>query len=786
MIRLGRIILLGFTGFCTAQELSASSSGDAAGAEAEFRQHVQPVLNRYCVMCHNARLKTAGVALDGLVSAGTIAGQPGLWEKVLHKVRSGEMPPPGLPKPSPERSQTMVSWISAALDREAESHPDPGRVTVHRLNRAEYDNAIRDLLAIDFQPAADFPADDSGYGFDNVADVLSLPPVLMEKYLAAAGKAAKVALGRVHYEPLLRRLEVPRDGSQTQPWQIQGNSRSRTVMLTRSEFPADAEYLLRLRLRGAPGATGKDTLEFRIDGLLVHTSPVAFETSDEDEKFRRREFRLPVRAGKHELQVRVLIEDWQEPAAGAGTPEKPAKDTITVDWVEIAGPYNVKAPGSSDSRRLLLSCTVRSRKACATQILTRVARRAWRRPVTAAESARLLEFYRMGRAGTHEYEGGIELGLKAILVSPHFLFRIERDPPGSAPGSVVLLGDLALASRLSFFLWSSVPDEELLALAEKGQLRRPGILQNQVRRMLRNPKSVALTENFAGQWLHLRNLVTWRPARNLFPDVDDSLRNAMRREAELFFESVVREDRSVLDFLDARDTFLNDRLAQHYGIDGVRGAEFRRVQLAGTERGGVLTMAGILAVTSYPTRTSPVIRGKWVLENLLGSAPPPPPPGVPPLEEAAIGKTVTVRQQMEAHRSNPACASCHARMDPIGFALENYDAAGKWRTSEGGFPVDAGGKLPSGQAFANAAELKQILRTHPEEFLLSFTEKLMTYALGRGIERTDKPAVRAIVRNAAADDYKFTSILKGIVESVLFQMRRTGGAAARERTHVAD
>ena len=786
MNRFARFVLLVFGCYSATLQVAAAQTSTPAQSEQAFRERVRPVLVQYCVMCHNAKLKTAGVALDGLDSSATFASQGGVWEKVLRKVRSGEMPPQGLPKPDQARSDAMIAFVSTALDLQAESHPDPGRITAHRLNRAEYNNAIRDLLAVDFQPAESFPADDSGYGFDNVADVLSLPPLLMEKYLAAASKAAKLALGRVHYEPVLQRVTVPRDPSHVQAWECEGSNRWRIAMQSEYTFPSDAEYLLRIRVRGKPGPSAKETLELRIDDQAVHTFPVAFKPGDEDEKFRRSEFRLAVKAGKHQLQARVLIDGASQTGAVAAPPPVPGKESIAVDWVEIGGPYDVQGPSDTESRRTVLACSVSDHDRCAAEILARLARRAWRRPVTPAETLRLVKFYRMGVAGTHEYEGGIELGLKAILVSPYFLFRVERDRPGVLPGAASPVSELELASRLSFFLWSSIPDEELLALAENGKLRSPGMFDAQVQRMLRSPKSAALTENFAGQWLHLRNLALWHPAQNLFPEVDDSLRTAMRREVELFFESVLRQNRSVLDFLDSKDTFLNERLARHYGIEGVRGAEFRRVELIGNERGGVLSMAGVLAVTSYPTRTSPVIRGKWVLENLLGAPPPPPPPDVPALQEKAIGKTVSMRQQIEAHRSNPVCAACHAKMDPIGFALENYDATGKWRVKEGGFTIDASGKFPSGQAFQNASELKQLMRSHPQEFVLCFTEKLMTYALGRGVERTDKPVVRAIVHNAEASEFKFSSILKGIVESAPFQMRRTSGTSGKEGIHVAD
>jgi hypothetical protein len=722
-------------------------------------------------------VKTAGVALDSYSTIDSIAAGSAIWEKVLRKARTGEMPPAGLPRAPQAATNSLVDWLASELDRAARVRPDPGRVAVHRLNRAEYNNAVRDLLAVDFTPADDFPADDSGYGFDNIADVLSLPPVLMEKYLAAAGKISRTALGRVRFDAVLERVNAPRGVSQRTRISEMAPPASRGGIEFEHRFPADAEYVLRVRLRGAAGQQVPEILDYRLDGTLLRRVEVKLSPKEEDEEQHRVEIRVPVSAGRHRVLVTFLRDDSKDESphleyAPDGTARR---NPLGVDWVEIAGPFNVKGPGDTESRRLILACrpgAASEEEACASRILSRLARRAWRRPVSESEVARLLRFFAMGKQDSGEFEGGLELGLKAILVSPHFLFRVEREPAGAKPGVPYELGGVELASRLSFFLWSSIPDEALLSLAERGELKKPEVFEAQVRRMLADPRARALTTNFAGQWLHLRNLASLKPDPERFPGFDDELREAMSREAELFFDAVRKEDRNVVDFLDARFTFLNERLAGFYGMKGIEGRNFRRIELKDGQRGGVMTMAGILAVTSYPTRTSPVIRGKWVLENLLGAPPPPPPPDVPPLKESGIGTTVSMRQQMEQHRANPACAACHAKMDPIGFALENYDALGRWRIRDGEFEIDAAGSLPSGERFKDAPELKRQLREQPQEFILCFTEKLLTYALGRGVEHTDKPVIRAIAREAARDDYRFSALVLGIARSVPFRMRR--------------
>ena len=739
-----------------------------------YQEQVRPYLRRYCFTCHNAKVKTAGVAIEPLLNASSLESHAEVWEKALRKMRTGEMPPPGAPRPLPAATHGVVELVSGELDRLAALRPDPGRVTLHRLNRAEYNNAVRDLLAVEFRPADDFPADDSGYGFDNIAGVLSLPPVLMEKYLKAAERISRQALGRVKFEPVLERRAV-------QPGRRPPGAAplaSRGFAGIEYSFPADAEYLLRVRVRGAADRSAPALLDLYLDGRKVKRFEVAFTGNEEDEEQRRFETRVRVSGGRHALAAAFLRDDSiNESPETSYSPSGAARRNLPeVDWFEIGGPFDVTGPGETESRKLILTCApAGAGEACAGSILVRLARRAWRRPVTEAETARLLRLYRQGRQETGEFEGGIELALRGILVSPHFLFRVERTPAGVKPGETHALNAYEIASRLSFFLWSSIPDEALLAKAASGELLRPPVLEAEARRMLKDPRASALTANFAGQWLHLRNLDAIRPNPELFPQYDSRLRDAMRRETELFFEEIVQEDRSILDLISAPHTYLNESLAKFYGIPGVEGAHFRRVTLPDARRGGILTMASVLAVTSYPTRTSPVIRGKWVLENLLGAPPPPPPPDVPELDEKALGKTVSMREQLAAHRANPACAACHNRMDAIGFALENYDAIGRYRTHDGGFPIDASGELPSGGKFHDAADLKRIFRENPQEFVLCLTEKLLTYALGRGVERTDKPVVRAIARDLAARDYRFSELVLGIVRSAPFQLRRAEG-----------
>ncbi len=750
----------------------APAGAPAQAAADEFSSSIRPFLTRNCQGCHNQKNKTGGVAVDQLTSAASLTSDAEVWEHILRKVKTGEMPPTGFPKPAPAVASKFTKWVETELDRLASLRPDPGRVTVHRLNRTEYNNAVRDLLAVDFTPADDFPADDAGYGFDNIADVLSLPPLLMEKYLNAAGKVSRQALGMTKVSPALDKYISDRRKSQKTRISDDLPFGSRGGLIVKHRFPAEGEYLIRIRLSGQFDKTmPAPQLDLRLDGARVKLFEAPISMEEEEEEKRRFEFRLPVTAGRHEVAATFLEETYKT--------EDALPKFLNVDFIEIGGPFNAKPNPNTPSRQRIFTCKVQT-DACAQTILTSLARRAYRRPVTATETAALMRFYRMGRTdAAGNFEAGIQLALKSMLVSPNFLFRMERAGTPTKVGEVPVerVTDLDLASRLSFFLWSSIPDDELLTLATQNKLHQPETLHAQVKRMLADSRSKALVTNFAGQWLHLRNLAQWKPDPDKFPEFDAELRESMGRETELFFEAVLREDRSVLDFLDGPFTYLNERLAKYYGIPGVEGSRFRRVALTGNQRSGLLTQASILTISSYPTRTSPVIRGKWILENFLAAPPPPPPPNVPELKTEEIGATASMRQQLEQHRANPACASCHARMDAIGFSLENYDAIGRWRTHDGKFAIDASGTL-NGAQLNGASDLKALLRGRQDEFVGCLTEKLLTYALGRGLERADKPVVRSISRNLARDDYRFSSLILGIVDSLPFQMRRASTVSA--------
>jgi hypothetical protein len=734
----------------------------AAGSS--FEKTVEPFLKSNCVLCHNTKMKVGGLSLDGYAESKNPLNDRDLWEKVVQKLRTGQMPPKGLPVPSAEEVAEVTGWFDtqfARLDREM--RPDPGRVTARRLNRAEYNNTIRDLVGVDFKPAADFPADDSGYGFDNIGDVLSLSPVLMEKYLAAAEKIARKAIvADPPPKPTHERIEHIAVAAEEQP------AKDLTV---RHEFPVEGEYVVRGLMSGRHDA---ELITLWLDGKEITTYPIVTD----DEAPRVGEVRAHVPAGEHELKATLLHDDSRpdaqpDPDEGKGKDKRAGRDPY-VDRIEVNGPFNPHARPLTESHKRIFICghaPGQHRPDCARQIVASLARRAYRRPVTQQEVNGLVHFVEMAQQNGDSFEQGVRVALEAILVSPHFLFRIENDRNPNNPAGSHRLEDYELASRLSYFLWSSMPDDGLLRLAGQHKLRSPEVLAAQVRRMLLDPKSIALVDNFAGQWLELRNLDSVKPDPERFPNFDEDLRKAMKEETRLFFEAVIHEDHSILDFIDGKYTFLNERLAKHYGILGITGPQFRRVELNGEERSGILTQASVLTVSSYPTRTSPVLRGKWVLENFLNDPPPPPPPGAGNLNEAAIGTTASLRQQLEQHRANPACATCHSRMDPLGFGLDNYDAIGHWRTQDGKFPVDAAGTLPGGRSFHGPLELKQILKTDRDAFARCLTEKMLTYALGRGLERYDKPAVNLICSRLAASDYRFSRMVLEIVESMPFEMR---------------
>ena len=757
-------------------------------------------LNKYCVACHNSRAKTAGLELDQADMA-AIPEHAELWEKVLWKLQTGSMPPSGMPRPEAASARALATWLETKLDAAVSAHPNPGRTeALHRLNRNEYQNAIRDLLALDIDASSLLPADDASYGFDNIGSVLRFSPVLMERYASAAERISRIAAGSRSIPPTAETFRVPSDLDQDE--HIEGlpfGTRGGTVI--RYTFPLDAEYVIKVRLArnytdSLSAFAEVHQIEVCIDGQRVQMFTIGQKLPDDQQaraKILRQadqdadahfEARIAMKAGPHDVEAAfikkddALLESSREPflrptfGAGGDTRLQPYIGSVTV-----SGPFNVTGPGDTPSRRRIFTCrpaTSSDENACAEQIIGGMARRAYRRPVNKTDLDVLLGFYRQGTQDGG-FDSGIEFALRRLLVSPSFLFRIERDPPGVAPNTPYRISDLELASRLSFFLWSSIPDYELLDLAVRGRLKDPAVLQQQVRRMLADSRSDALVSNFTGQWLYLRNLAAVQPDSELFPDFDYSLRDAYRRETELFFRSVLREHRSVLELLTAKYTFLNERLAKHYAIPGVYGSQFRKVDLSDGIHGGLLGQGSILTVTSYSNRTSPVVRGKWVLENLLGSPPPPPPPNVPSLKENSEGeKALSVRERLEQHRANPACASCHKIMDPLGFALENFDAIGAWRTqSEGGTAIDSTGVLSDGTRLDGPASLKQALLSHPDAFVATVTTKLLTYALGRGLEYYDQPAVRQIAREAAQDKSSLYAIILGIVRSVPFQMRRS-------------
>jgi mono/diheme cytochrome c family protein len=770
-----------------------ASAAQPSSAESDHAALVK----QYCVTCHNQRLKTGGLTLD-VPELTDVAAHADVWEKVIRKVRAGMMPPAGMPRPDAVAQRGLVTSLERTLDDAARRSPNPGRPLAHRLNRAEYANAIRDLLALDVDATALLPPDDSSGGFDNNADVLGVSPVLLESYLDAAERVSALALGDMRTPPMGELFRVRQDASQDR--QIDGLPLG-TVggLLIRRTLPLDGEYqfqvrLFRTNLGTMRGLEYEQQLEIAVDGQRVHlasfggnreiSSSSDNPTTTGDDVDNRFTARVPLKAGPHEISVAFLEKTHALNTRRLQSYVRSSSDTIDfsgyphIDEVILTGPFNPTGPGDTPSRRRILTCQPKAQaaeEACARTILSSLARRAYRGSATADDVNVLLDFFRRGRTQGGSFETGIDLALRRLLASPKFVFRVERDPAGAAPGSIYPLSDLELASRLSFFLWSTIPDDELLDVAAKGGLKNPATLERQVRRMLGDPKSQAFVDNFVSQWLQLRNLRNKQPNSHAFPDFDDNLRRALQTETELFAASIMREDRSLLDLLTADYTFLNERLARHYGVRNVYGSHFRRVTLTDEARRGLLGKGAILMVTSHAHRTSPVQRGKWILENVLGSPPPPPPDVVPPFEEdTEAAKPKSVRERMEQHRRNPACASCHRMIDPAGLALENFDGVGAWRTRDGGTrgtPVDASGQLLDGTPINGVVELRQALTREPETFARTMTEKLLTYALGRGLAAPDMPAVRGIVRAAQPDSYRFSSIVLGIVRSAPFRMR---------------
>ena len=766
------------------------------------------VLERYCVTCHNERLRTAELVLSTM-DVGNLREDPAVWEKVVRKLRTGAMPPAGVPRPDQATYDSFAEYLETEIDRLAAANPNPGRPAVHRLNRVEYSNAIRDLLVVDIDAGSLIPADDSGHGFDNIGDVLTVSPSLLDRYLSAARKIARLAIGDPNIRPYVEEYTVPRSLKQDARMSEDLPFGSRGGVTVRHYFPLDGEYEIKIRLqREAEGdilgsLAELHRVDVRLDEARIKLFQIGRERAEESrdpgkEAYNRTadsslEIRVPVKAGSRLVGVTFVKDTLQ--AEGLSQFIRLDDRMPYVGSVIISGPYNPTGPGETASRNKIFVCrpTITNDEICARRILSTLARRAYRRPVTDEEVQELINLYRTG--GTEGgFEAGIAMTLQGILVSPDFLFRVERDPANVEPDTAYRISDLELASRLSFFLWSSIPDDELLDLAERGQLKDPAVLESQVRRMLADSRSKALVSNFVGQWLYLRNLRTARPDPKEFPEFDENVRQALEQEMTLFLESMMlREDRSVVDLLDADYTFLNDRLARFYQIPNIYGSQFRRVELADENRIGLLGKGSVLMVTSYPTRTAPTLRGKWILENILGAPPPPPPPNVPSLKDDQDVKALTMRERMEQHRANPACATCHKVMDPLGFALENFDAIGRFRTTMGAesTPIDVSGVLPDGTRFEGIAGLREVLLSHPEQFVTTATEKLLIYALGRGLEYSDFPAIRKIVREAAfstggpaSRPYRWSAIILGIVQSTPFQMRKSAepatAAALRE------
>jgi hypothetical protein len=777
-------VAAGLVGWNWAQTPSKGPPSPKAG-----RDHaaVKQFITRHCTDCHNGDVKRGGLDLDRIKTE-DVGAHPKVWERVARKLAARQMPPAGKPRPDEKAYQSFVTALEADLDRAAAVRPDPGRTpALRRLNRTEYQNAVRDLLALDVDAQALLPADEANHGFDS-APLGGLSPTLLDRYVTAAQKISRLALGRQAFAPSSDTFRTPPD--QTQQGHVEGLPLgARGGILIPYTFGQTGEYdvqvwLTRDRNEHVEGLREPAQLEVLLDRkrLAAFTVKPPARGQGHDKVDAHLKARIAVTAGPHGLGVTFvkepasLLETKRQPYQAHYNLHRHPRPSPAVYQVSITGPYNAKGPGETPSRRrILISRPTRAadEEACAKKVLSALLRRAYRGRATAAHLDRAMKFYRQGREKT-TFDAGIELALSAVLVNPQFLFRVEREPAGLAPKTAYKVSDLDLAERLSFFVWSSIPDDELLNLAERNQLRKPEAFKKQVRRMLADGRARTLASNFAAQWLHLRNLGSIVPDLRLFTDFDDNLRKAFRRETELLFESVVREDRSVLDLLRADYTFLNERLAKHYAIPHVYGERFRRVALGpDRQRGGLLRQGSILTVTSYATRTSPVIRGKWVLENLLGTPPPPPPANVPSLKDNTVSASLPIRQRLAEHRSNSTCASCHRLIDPVGFSLEQFDAVGRWRTMEEGRPIDAAGGLPDGSTFKGVAGLEAALLKRAELFVRTLTEKLFIFALGRAPEEFDAPAIRKIVRDARADRYRFSSLILGITTSIPFQKRKS-------------
>jgi hypothetical protein len=764
------------------------------------------LLTKYCVACHNDRTRTGNLTLES-VDTEHVERSAETWEKVVVKLRGRAMPPSGVRRPDNATYDSAAGWLEAALDRAAGANPNPGRPAgLHRLNRTEYANAIRDLVGVEIDAASMLPPDSQAGGFDTNADALSVEPALLDRYLTAAAKIARLAIGDPALRPSVERYTAVKGNASEQTWLWQTDRLGEDFPLgsqggiaARHFFPLDGEYVLKVRLGRTytdviRGLNVSSEIEVRVDGMRVGHFTIGGPDSAGADPDRAGgnslstaddalQVRVPLKAGLRQVMATVVKTDGVRPE-GLGPARIPIWNResdvpsfpLTISSLLIDGPYDGRVPQDSPSRRRIFVCRPASRAEetpCATRVLSTLARRAYRRPATSDDVQTLVGFYRRGRGS---FDAGVRAALERVLVSPDFLFRIEVDPAASARGVAYRLSDVELASRLSFFLWSSIPDDELLGVAIRGDLHDPGVLERQVRRMLADPRArTALVNNFFGQWLQTRNVWLLTPDVNRkFPWFDDNLRSAFVRETELFLDDQLKADRSIVELLSANHTFLNEQLARHYGIPGVYGSHFRRVVLADENRWGLLGKASVLAVTSYPTRTSPTVRGKWLLENILAAPVPPPPPNVnTTLEEDRTGTSSSMREMLERHRSNAVCASCHSRMDPLGFSLENFDAVGQWRTADGEAPINASGVLLDGTAVDGPASLRTALLAQKEQFVKTVTGKLLTYGIGREMEYADAPAIRSIVRAAAAGDYRWSSAIVAIVKSVPFQMRRS-------------
>src|SRR5688572_815477 len=808
-------VLAAVAGYLYAYPLVAKSPQE--GLRKGGHSDIKPALDRYCITCHNAKLKTAGLSLEQ-VDPTRVGSDPEMWEKVARKLRTHEMPPQGLPRPDGAAYAQLASTLEAALDAAAAADPRPGRVAIHRLNRTEYTNAVRDLLALDVDGRALLPADEPDQqGFDNVAGVLSVSPRLLENYMTAASTISRLAIGDTTISPVEDTLRIPTATVQDERASDDLPFGSRGGVSIPYHFPLDGEYRIKVVLKRQLylyliGMGEPHQIDVRLDGTLLQrftiggegkgmTAPESFAGNTQGEP-QWEEYmhtadaglivRVPVTAGTHRVGVSFVRRHW-EPEGVLQPPQRGFARTTnelyfgnpSVDSVSIGGPLAARPATDSPARRAVFICrpsSATTEDACARRILSTLARRAYRGPVSESDINTLLTFYRAGRADGG-FESGIQQGLRRILASPKFLFRIEREPAGVATGQPYRVSDVDLASRLSFFLWSSIPDDELLDVAAKGTLSERVTLERQVRRMLADHRAQALVDNFASQWLTVGKLAGVVPDVDAYPDFDENLREAFRQETRLFIASQLRENRSVVDLLTANYSFVNERLARHYRIPNVYGSHFRRVTFSDGVRGGLLGQGSILTVTSYPNRTSPVLRGRWLLDNVLGAPPPPPPPDIPLLNDnAADTKSLSIRQQMEMHRKNPSCAVCHVRMDPLGFSLANFDALGKWRTTSDGLPVDASGALPDGTQFEGIAGLRQLIASHQDDFARTFTQKLLAYALGRSLDARDMPAARRIAREAKGGSYRWSSVIAGVATSTPFTMSTAPGPQDRTGT----